>query len=97
MFKNITEVKQANKALGHYFFSADTMSFFASKVESELSRNQLFITSEKKCFEDYTRVYSVRRANSDGSISTLVQDLASLESAQDYITDFANRSEVIPQ
>lgn len=71
MFETIADVKEANKASGRYFFSPDTMRFFDSQIESTLYRNQCFITSEKACFSDYTRVYHVRRARSDGSIETL--------------------------
>lgn len=88
MFNTITEVKEANKAINNYFFSADTMRFFDSKVESKLYvKEQCFITSEKKCFDDYTRVYSVRKAENNGSIKTLVQGLTSKEIAKDYIKD----------
>ena len=71
MFKTISEVKQANTNLGHHFFDRDTMRFFDSKIESTLYKNQCFITSEKKCFNDYNRVYAVRRARSNGSIETV--------------------------
>jgi hypothetical protein len=85
MFNTIAELKQANKDAGMYFFSKDTMNFFASRIESSLYKNQCFITSEKKCFNDYTRVYSVRRARPDASIETLEKDFACIESAREYI------------
>ena len=86
MFWNIEQVKEANKANGYFFFSADTMKFFDSKVVSELDYNtQCFITSEKKCFEDYTRVYNVRQVENDGSIKTLARDFSSKEEETNYI------------
>jgi hypothetical protein len=57
----IADVRRRNGEAGRYFFSPSTMKFFASKVESTLYKNLCFVTSEKKCFEDYTRVFHVRR------------------------------------
>lgn len=85
MFNSITEVKEANKANGFYFFSKDTMRFFSSRVESTLYKNQCFITSEKKCFDDYTRVYSIRKARGDASIETIEQGIESIEEARKII------------
>lgn len=86
MFYNMKQVKEANKANGYYFFSPDTMRFFDSKIVSKLDYNtQCFITSEKKCFEDYTRVYAVRQVDREGSINTLVRDFNSKQEAKDYI------------
>ena len=53
--------------VGH-FFSKDTMKFFKSRVNSNLFydyKNELiyFITSEKKCFNDDTRLYTLRVYN----------------------------------
>lgn len=59
---------------GH-FFSPDTMRFFRSRVLSYLycgKRNVYFVTSEKKCFDDFTRVFNVRRYNpNEDSFETL--------------------------
>lgn len=49
-------------ARGH-FFSADTMRFFASRVLDGVYQGPggvYFVTSEKRSFSDYTRVYHVR-------------------------------------
>ena len=86
-FKNINEVKKFNKEVGLHWFDADTMRFFASKVESELYDNQCFISSEKKCFNDNTRVYKIRHAQLNGSINT-VQDFETLEDAELFIQSF---------
>lgn len=85
MFNSLSELKEANKEAGFHFFSPDTMRFFASRIESTLYKNQCFITSEKKCFEDYTRVYSVRKANSDASITTVDSQIESIEEARKII------------
>jgi len=58
---------------GH-FFSKDTMRFFKSRVTDNYRRlndtQALFITSEKRCFDDDTRAYTLRLAeiylNDDG-------------------------------
>lgn len=48
---------------GH-FFSPDTLRFFRSRIPDtgylRPDNSILFITSEKKCFTDITRVYNVR-------------------------------------
>ena len=50
---------------GH-FFDADTMRFFKSRVTSNYKRVSdtvaYFITTEKRGFEDFTRVATIRRA-----------------------------------
>jgi hypothetical protein len=49
---------------GH-FFSPDTLRFFRSRISEIGYRHPdgsvYFLTSEKKCFNDPTRVWSVRR------------------------------------
>ena len=48
---------------GH-FFKPDTLKFFRSRIPDtgylRSDNSILFITSEKKCFNDFTRVYNVR-------------------------------------
>lgn len=90
---NIEEIKKLNKDIRHHFFDLKTMKFFSSKVESKLFSNGTFITSEKKCFEDNTRVFSIRRARHTtdlisgnktftGEIETLEKGIKSLEQAK---------------
>lgn len=49
---------------GH-FFDRDTMRFFKSRLTSHYKRvsdfEAYFVTTEKRCFDDCTRVASVRR------------------------------------
>jgi len=57
---------------GH-FFSPDTIRFFRSRISDIGYRHPdgsvYFLTSEKKCFNDPTRVWSVRRiSRSDDGI-----------------------------
>jgi hypothetical protein len=96
---NIQEIKKLNKDIGHHFFDLDTMRFFASKVESKLFSNGTFITSEKKCFEDNTRVFAIRQAKYvtnpisgdktfTGEIETLEKGIESLEQAKININNY---------
>ena len=71
----INEIKQKNKEAGQHFFLPDTMRFFASKTLDEVHEGIdggiYFITSEKKCFDDPTRVFTIRKFDPEtGSIST---------------------------
>ena len=50
--------------MGH-FFDKDTMRFFKSKLTSHYGTKDgefYFVTSEKKCFRDNTRVWTLRKA-----------------------------------
>jgi len=71
---------------GH-FFSPDTMRFFASRLIQDVfptaSGLVYFVTSEKACFNDPSRVYSVRcyniqndSFNSEGKLDTRAQALS---------------------
>lgn len=75
MFKNMNEIKAANRAIGHHFFDADAMRFFLSRIEDggRVYGGRYFITSEQFEFrgELFERRYSLRRANDDGSIDTV--------------------------
>lgn len=73
MFKNITEVKKANKDKGQHFFSKDTLNFFGSKVYPELytvAGRQFFLTSENY-YNGIERAYTIREVTPDGNIETI--------------------------
>jgi hypothetical protein len=73
MFKTIADVKKANKALGHHFFSKETLSFFGSNVYAGLytvQDRQFFITSEDN-FDRSQKGFTIREAMPDGSIETV--------------------------
>lgn len=75
-FTSIEHVMAANRNLGHYFFERDTMRFFQTRVGSTLYGGRLFVTSERddsygSAAWDGQRRYTVRRANGDGSITTV--------------------------
>lgn len=69
-YKDISEIKQANKNSGHHFFETGAIRFFNSKVYPEIIHGNLFITSEKQD-ERYPRLFSVRCALSNGSIDSI--------------------------
>jgi hypothetical protein len=79
----LTEYKKFEASKDRYFFSKDTMRFFASRLES-WHTDGWFITSEKSGFEDYTRVYSVRRADFEtAQVETHAEGLKHLYQAQE--------------
>jgi len=83
-------VKEINKAKDQHFFDKDTMRFFRSKIHSRvLIDDKYFITSEKKCFDDETRVFSIREFDrKTGRIKT-IQDskFDSVKEAKDFLKD----------
>jgi len=85
MFDNISEVKRANQLVGEFWFSEETMRFFDSQIEFFDKGTQSLIVSDKKCFDDSTRVFSVLQVSEDGTITRLASNLASFDSAEDFI------------
>jgi len=71
MYKSIAEIKAKNKEAGGYWFTPKTMKFFASRIESHVIKGEYFITSEKTGFNSENRAYTIRKANSNGSIETI--------------------------
>jgi hypothetical protein len=77
-FGSMAEVRWANQKLGHHWFDADTLRFFASRVHDDLYGGRYFVTSE--CDKGFgtlgsawggKRRYTVRMVNADGSIETV--------------------------
>lgn len=64
MLTNIYSADDIRRAHRGYFFSPDTMRFFASRlIQDVFPTNKgivYFVTSEKACFNDSTRVFNVR-------------------------------------
>jgi hypothetical protein len=69
-YYGMESVKRANAALGHYFFSPDTMRFFRSRLPHTVYYGRYFVTSEQFDY-DSPRLYTIRVANPDGSIDTV--------------------------
>ena len=67
MYATLEQIKRANRAHGHHFFSPDTMRFFRSRIAPGVIGGRYFITSEQ--FDERSpRLYSIRVANDDGSV-----------------------------
>ena len=66
-YRNVEEIREANAAAGLFFFSPSTMRFFDSRVGSRVYGGRYFVTSERFS-EASPRLYTVRRAEDDGSI-----------------------------
>jgi hypothetical protein len=86
-FNDIEQVRAANKRLGHHWFDADTLRWFNSRVGGTLYGGRYFVSSERGFDRQIwggTRRYSVRRANPNGSISTVGDfgQFATLKQAQ---------------
>lgn len=76
---------------GH-FFDKDTMRFFRSRLLSHYKRiddfTAYFVTSEKRCFADFTRVFTVRKAtlkDDQIDIQTVAYQLPTLYQAKQYL------------
>jgi len=88
MNRTIVEVKRQNKEGDNYFFSPESMRFFASKVHGKvLKGDKYFITSEKKSFRDYGREFAIRQAEVDGDINTVESGIATIEKARNRIKE----------
>lgn len=70
MFNTIDEIKFANKNAGFHFFSEGAMYAFDSRISKNVYGGRFFVTSELN-FDKTARVYTLRMANSDGSIETI--------------------------
>jgi hypothetical protein len=68
VFHNLEQVKEANRRLGHHWFSKDTLRFFGGRVLPTLYGNRFFVTSEFTGFDRTARAYTVRLANPDGTV-----------------------------
>lgn len=86
-YRSISEIKAANKAIGHHWFDRNTMRAFQSRIESTVYHGRYFISSEQfvpACGPAETRRYTIRKADDDGSISTVgnFQQYASVREAR---------------
>jgi len=70
-FRNLGDVKRENEKRGGCWFEPATMRFFGTRFESELIGGQYFISSEKRPDSNEPRLYTVRRAEPDGSVETV--------------------------
>lgn len=71
MFKTIDEIKAANKAAGHNWFSPDTMRYWHTRVGKTVYGGRYFVTSDGPGGRDKDeRRYTVREASPSGEVST---------------------------
>lgn len=73
-FTTMQEIRAANAAHGHKWFTPDTFAFFGTVVEAGPIGGCLFITSEKP--PRGPRAYSVRVAYDTGEVETVGDFLA---------------------
>jgi hypothetical protein len=52
-FKNITEVKRANKAIGHHWFSRESVEYHGSRVETPVMGEHYWVESAWKNAADH--------------------------------------------
>jgi hypothetical protein len=86
MFRSISQIKDANKRIGHHWFQPEAMRFFRSRIESGVYGGRYFISSEQ--FDDNSpRLYTVHEASPEGKIDTIgeFQQYAHLEDARDAV------------
>lgn len=85
-YETMADVKSANRQIGNHWFERGTMRFFNTKIESGLIGGKYFITSERYN-ENSPRLFTVRRAEPDGTIGTVgeFQAYRSREDAREAI------------
>lgn len=69
-YATIAEIRAADAKAGHYFFGPDATRFFRTRIAPGVINGRYFITSEK-FRDDAPRLYTIRRANDDGTIDTV--------------------------
>jgi hypothetical protein len=90
MYNTITEIKNASKENGGFFFDKGTMKFFNSRIGKKVYYGKYFITSER--YDDSCpRKYTVRICNDDGSIDSVstFQQFSSIKEAEKWMTAHA--------
>ena len=87
MKKTLASFKQLNKIHDGHFFDKGAMSFFNSRIESNLINENYFITSERMTL-DMPKKYTVRGCNwEDGNVETIdsFNSYDSLEDAKNAV------------
>ena len=97
MFRNITEIKKANKAAGRFWFSPKTAKFFQSRVETPIMSGRYWVESTTN-YDDTAREYKLCVVDASGDIEyifkpgtyeTLKFDtrVAAIDALTDYIAE----------
>lgn len=66
-FRNITEIKKANKAAGRYWFSPATVKLFASRTETPIMGGRFWVESTRNADES-GREYKLCMVHDDGDV-----------------------------
>jgi len=92
MFETMADVRAANKAIGHHWFSPGAKTFFRSRVGRTLYGGRYFISSEQFS-ERAPRFYTIREVSHDGQIRTVgtFQQYRDAESARKEIKSMIAR------
>lgn len=96
-YRTITEVKRANKASGHFWFSPATVKAFASRVESPILGGRYWVESTTT-YNDEGREYKLCVADDDGDVQYVRGDDGILRfetrvDALDALVEHINRIE----
>ena len=78
-FESVAAIREANAAIGHYFFNPETLRLFRSRISEDVYGGRYFVTSERDeavssrfpAAWNGERRYTVREASPDGSVSTV--------------------------
>jgi hypothetical protein len=75
LLPTVEDIRRLNEECGKFFFSTGASRFFSSRILDVCcpmrDGSTLFITSERRGFDDPTRVWTVRRAFANGDIETV--------------------------
>jgi hypothetical protein len=77
----LTEMKQANKAIDHHWFSKGSMEFFNTRIVEQPNKFNMFITSEQ--FNDESpKGYNIRYFNEKTSKVETIGDFQKFDSLE---------------
>ena len=76
-FRTISDVKAANRSLGHHWFDRDTVRFFRSKIHGKMIAGRFFVSSSQFVGSDgdqFPRAFKVQVASDTGAVDTVSFD-----------------------
>ena len=96
-YRTIAEVKKANKAAGHYWFSPATLKAFASRVETPIIGGRYW-DEATTTYNGDGREYKMAVADDTGDVRYLTQDstvlrFATRVKAIDHLIEYVNQIE----
>lgn len=96
-YRNITEIKKANKAAGHYWFSTETVRHLAARVETPIIEGRYWVESTQT--DDSGREYKLCAASDEGVVGYLHDDNRNIlrfptrTEAIDHLVDYISRKQ----